>query len=116
MSNLKTVILDAMVDGYTLPTLDTVDRESGDRIRTYLFDPDGLDALLSTVRKREAAASISAVYDYIYREIQRAAEAHDERLVEWHMIRYGAFSELLHELQRKRGADSSEPLVKFTSE
>lgn len=114
MSDLKTIILDAITDGYTIPTLDTVDRESGDRIRTYLFDANGLDALLTTVRKRESAASINTVLDMIYREVRRATESHDEDLVLWHMIRYGALSELLHELQRKRGADSSEPLVKFT--
>lgn len=116
MSDLKTIILDAITDGYTLPTLDTVDRESGDRIRTYLFDADGLNALLTTVRKRESMVSINTVMEMIYREVRRATEAHDEDLVLWHMIRYGALSELLHELQRKRGADSSEPLVKFTSE
>ena len=114
MNDLKTVILDAMTDGYTMPTLDTVDRESGDRIRTYLFHSDGLYEYTQNIGKTERTALAGMILDMIYREIQRASESHDPKLVEWHMIRHGCLNELLHELQRKRGADSSEPLVKFT--
>lgn len=104
-------IMHNSLEEYTIPILDQIDRETGERIPQYLFNEAGLTMYVESIRENERTRLTGMIMDAIYREILRASESHDPKLVEWHMIRYGALSELLHAVQRERGADFSEPLV-----